>query len=111
MLRTIDLKLVTARTDQKNKIKKYIYTIDKVMLGVVNEIIDRRKVHTDKEYSLIYWKNVHEQNGYTTPLYDNFVEYVADKGYSLRYWAPIGGKPFNNDLKKSKRAYDRLQRG
>ena len=111
LLRTIDLKLVKARTDQKNKVKKYMYTIDKVMLKVVNEIIDRRKVHTDKEYSLIYWKYVHEHNGYTTPLYDTFVEYVGDKSYSQKYWAPIGGKPFNNDLKKSKRAYDRLQRG
>ena len=111
LLGLIGLITQKAGTDQKDDKKKYLYRIDPVMLKCAIVIVEQRQVHSDKIYSTLYWEQVHKANNFDTPIYEKLVEYVGNTNYPLSYWMPMGGMPFNPELQKSRKAFNRIRRG
>lgn len=48
--------------------KTYLYSLDLDLLLRNQEIVNRRKQFTDHDYSTLYWKNVHKENDFQTPV-------------------------------------------
>jgi hypothetical protein len=105
-LKRIALKISKAGTDQTNKDKKYLYRLDDAMLDCTLEIINRRQLKTNDEYTTIYWKQVHKVNNFETPIYQQVRDYVGFKSDQKTYWMPLFGGAPSSKLRKSSKIYE-----
>lgn len=48
--------------------KTYLYSLDQDLLQQNQVIVNRRKQLSDQDYSILYWKNVHKENDFQTPV-------------------------------------------
>jgi len=64
----IGLSLKKEKSKWSNGKKTYLYSLDQDLLQRNQEIIKRRKQFSDHEYSAIYWKQLHKENDFQTPV-------------------------------------------
>jgi hypothetical protein len=105
-LKLIALKTVKSGTDQTNNDKKYLYRLDDVMIEFNDEVINRRRINTNDEYTTIYWKQIHNANNFDTPIYQLARDYAGFKSDQKTYWMPLLGGPPSSKLRKSSKIYE-----
>ena len=64
----IGLNLKKEKSKWSNGKKTYLYSLDQDLLLRNQEIINRRKQFTGHAYSAIYWKQLHKENDFQTPV-------------------------------------------
>ena len=73
-LNEVGLDLVTARVDQKGGKKTYFYRLDPVLLDVTIQLVEKRRENPSTTYIPFYWKSVHEENGFDSPVYERIFD-------------------------------------
>ena len=69
-LNEVGLNLVTSRVDQKGGKKTYFYRLDPVLLDVTIQLVEKRRENPSSAYIPRYWKAIHEENGFDSPVYE-----------------------------------------
>jgi hypothetical protein len=69
LLKPIGLSLEQTRRDQSGGVTTYLYKVDEVKLEFMMGIVDRRQKWKAEDYILMYWSNVHNRHGFTSPIY------------------------------------------
>jgi hypothetical protein len=64
----IGLKLKKEKSKWSNGKKSYLYSLDQDLLLCNQEVVNRRKQFSDHAYSTLYWKRVHKENDFQTPI-------------------------------------------
>ena len=73
-LNEVGIDLVTARVDQKGGKKTYFYRLDPVLLDVTIQLVEKRRENPSTTYIPFYWKSVHEENGFDSPVYERIFD-------------------------------------
>ena len=69
LLKPIGLALRKSRRDQSGGVTTNHYKVDEAKLEFMNGIVNRRKNWSVDEYIPVYWKEVHNRHGFTSPIY------------------------------------------
>ena len=69
LLKPIGLALRKSRRDQSGGVTTNHYKVDEAKLEFMIEIVNRRKNWSVDEYIPLYWKEVHNRHGFTSPIY------------------------------------------
>jgi len=69
-LKDVGLELVTSRVDQKGGKKTYFYRLDRPLLDSTIQSINERQATPSSAYIPRYWKAIHEENGFDSPVYE-----------------------------------------
>lgn len=69
-LNEVGLNLVTSRVDQKGGKKTYFYRLDPVIQDFTIQLVEKRRENPSTTYIPHYWKKVHEENGFDSPVYE-----------------------------------------
>ena len=64
----VGLKVIHVANKWSNGKKTYLYSLDQDLLQQNQVIVNRRKQLSDQDYSILYWKNVHKENDFQTPV-------------------------------------------
>ena len=64
----VGLKVIHVSNKWSNGKKTYLYSLDQDLLQQNQVIVNRRKQLSDQDYSILYWKNVHKENDFQTPV-------------------------------------------
>ena len=70
LLKPIGLALRKSRRDQSGGVTTNHYKVDEAKLEFMMGIVNRRKNWSVDEYIPVYWKEVHNRHGFTSPIYE-----------------------------------------